>query len=98
MAKHHSPILLIDRGDLPSLTAAIIQPDPTRLILWHLHEADEAAERRAAIVKDHADFLGAADLVISEAWQGGVGRASDAEGLWQALLLMQAAIIAHHHG
>lgn len=98
MAKHNSPILLIDRGDLPSLTAAIIQPDPARLILWHLREADEAAARRAAIVKDHADFLGAADLIISDAWQGDVGRASDVEGLWQALLLVQAAIIARHRG
>jgi hypothetical protein len=98
MAKPDSPILLIDRGDLPSLVAAIIQPDPTRLILWHLREADEAAARRTAVVEEHASFLAAADLVVSEPWPGGVGRASDAEGLWQALMLVQAAIIARHRG
>jgi hypothetical protein len=98
MAKPDSSILLIDRGDLPSLVAAVIQPDPTRLLLWHLRETDDAAARRRAVVEEHAAFLGAADLVVCEPWTGDVGRASDAEGLWQALALIQAAIIARHRG
>jgi hypothetical protein len=98
MAKPDSPILLIDRGDLPSLVAAVTQPDPTRLLLWHLRETDDAAARRRAVVDEHAAFLGALDLVVCEPWTGDVGRASDAEGLWQALMLVQAAIIARHRG
>ncbi|MDY7110548.1 MAG: 7-cyano-7-deazaguanine synthase [Planctomycetota bacterium] len=98
MATPERSMLLIDRGDLPSLVAAVIQPDPARLLLWQLREGDEAAARRAAVVAEHADFLGAVRPVVSEPWSAEVGRASDAEGLWQALMLLQAAIIARHHG
>jgi len=96
MATPKSPILLIDLADLPSLAAAMTQPDPARLILWHLGEEGGAAERRAAIVREHGEFLGAAELIVSEAWRPGVGRTGDAAGLWQALMLVQAAIIARH--
>jgi len=96
MATPKSPILLIDLADLPSLAAAMTQPDPARLILWHLGEEGGAAERRAAVVREHAELLGAAELIISESWRPGVGRTGDQAGLWQALMLVQAAIVARH--
>ena len=96
MAMPKSPILLIDLADLPSLAAAMTQPDPARLILWHLREEGGAAERRAAVVRDQAELLGAAELIISESWRPGVGRTGDQAGLWQALMLVQAAIVARH--
>jgi hypothetical protein len=94
MATPKSPILLIDLADLPSLAAAMTQPDPARLILWHLRDEGGAGERRAAIVREHGELLGAAELIISESWRPDVGRAGDPAGLWQALMLVQAAIVA----
>ena len=98
MVAEEGPILLINRGDLPALTAATIQPDPSRLLLWHLKERDRAAPRRLAAVRKQRELIGAADLIVSEPWQAPDGRARDTEGLAEALMLVQAAIVARRRG
>lgn len=51
--------LLVDRGDLPSLAALFMQPDPSRVALWHLRERGAAADARLAAAAEHARIVGA---------------------------------------
>jgi hypothetical protein len=99
MALPSGSVLLIDRGDLPALAAAVIQPDPSRLVLWHRQGSDAASAQRAAAVETHAEMLGVADLIVSEGWdrRGVAGGAVD-RGLEQSLLLLQAALVARETG
>ena len=97
MAAARSPILLVDRGDLPSLVAGVIQGESARFVLWHLHEEDDAAPRRAEIVRRHAELFDA-ELIVSDAWQGGLPLDDQDAGLRQGMILLQAAIIARRTG
>ncbi len=98
MAKAKQPILLIDQADMPSLAATMIQPDPARLILWHLRGDDERASRCSAIVSEHAEILDSARVIVSDAWTSGVEQRADAGGLEDGLMLTQAAIVARQLG
>lgn len=86
-------ILLIDRGDLPSLAALVIQPDPARVRVWHLREPGPAGARRAKAAGDHADLIGA-ELLEDDAWHPrGAGRTVE-PALARVVALMQALTVA----
>jgi len=55
--------LIIDTGDLPSLTAIAIQDRPERCALWHPVLTDEAAPRRAHTVAEHAAIYAIDDVI-----------------------------------
>jgi len=59
----------MDRGDLPSLTALLIEPDPSRVILWHAPERGPAAYRRQQAVRAHAERFEVRELLIAETWE-----------------------------
>lgn len=87
-------ILLISRGDLPSLTAAVIQGDFSRLILWHVLEPDVAARRRREAVRACGEVLGVKRVVESEAPVLGMPGMAPPGGLYQSHLLLHAIITA----
>jgi hypothetical protein len=59
----------MDRGDLPSLTALLIEPDPSRVVLWHVPERGPAAFRRQQAARLHAERFEVRELVIAETWE-----------------------------
>ncbi|MCP3904735.1 MAG: hypothetical protein GY715_14000 [Planctomycetes bacterium] len=69
MASPASPIMVMDRGDLPSLTALLIEPDPSRVVLWHAPEGGPAGFRRQQMVRAHAGRFEVRELVIAEPWE-----------------------------
>jgi len=97
MASTRSPILLIDYGDLPSLTAAVIQGEAARFVLWHQRGNDAAAARRGEIVQRHAELFDS-ELIVSDPWPGGVALEEQDAGLQQGMTLLQAGIIARRSG
>ncbi len=91
-------VLLIDRGDLPSLVAATLEPDPSRMVLWHCGEADAGATGRSAAAKAHAEAMGARRVILTEPIVLGMQDMAPAPGLFQTGLLVQAAVIARQIG
>ena len=89
-----SPILLIDRGDLPSLAAISRVDDPTRLILWHPLEPDNAAPRRRTVCEGHTDALGVMRLIVNDPGNSGIAEMSPPAMLFHAQMLVQAAMMA----
>ena len=89
-----STILLIDRGDLPSLTAISMVPDPTQLILWHPLEPDKAATSRRTVCEGHTDALGVMRLIVNDPGNSGIAEMSPPAMLFHAQMLVQAAMLA----
>lgn len=89
-----TPILLIDRGDLPSLAAAMTETSPERMILWHFLEPDLAGTRRKQVCEAHVDQLGARRLIVIEPGAMGLSDMPPPKGMFQALMLLQAAATA----
>jgi hypothetical protein len=89
-----APILVIDRGDLPSLAATSLFNDPEQLILWHVRETDAAAEARRRIVQTKARVLGVRRLLMAEPLTVGLPELAAPVELYQAAMLLQAAAIA----
>lgn len=87
-------VLLIDRGDLPSLVAAALEPDGSRLVLWHPVEPDPAEPRRLAAVREHGEAFGTRSLVISALPDLGVPEMAPPPALYQAHMLLSAAVAA----
>ena len=92
------PVLLIDRGDMPSLAATVIQPDPARLVFWYQRDEGEMASRRLAMVNEHAEMLGVTNVIVSDGWDSGVALSRETPGLRRSLTLLQAAIVACESG
>lgn len=91
---------MIDRGDLPSLVAVALQPDPGRLILYYRDEPDVAAKRRAAAVQDHDAAYGVRRVIVCESGSPGITdhEAAIPTGLEQAHLLLHAVVAAGQLG
>lgn len=89
-----SPILIIDRGDLPSLAACMLYPDPGRMILWHVQETDAAARQRFRVCEAKAETLAARRLIASRPLDVGLPDLPPPSDLYQAALLLQAAAMA----
>ena len=85
---------MIDRGDLPSLVAITLAPDPGRLALFHVRESDAAADRRLAAAHRHADAFGTGDVAVEQP----PGEVPVPEGLRQAQVLLAAAAAATRLG
>ena len=83
------PVMIIARGDLPSLAAAAIQSEPGRLVFWHLRETGQSAERRREAVEACAEVLGVASIVHAEQPTTEANGAASGP-LSQALMLLQA--------
>lgn len=100
MTQSRGSALLIDHGDLPSLAAALLQTDPSKLILWHVRREDEAAARREAMVVRHADLFAARELIVVEPWNGAAAGVSQADepALWEAMEMLQATLAARRAG
>jgi hypothetical protein len=60
----NAPLLLIDVGDLPSLVAALIQPDPARLVLFHPQTESAAAQELLAAAREHERILSPAGFIV----------------------------------
>ncbi|MHC4910844.1 MAG: 7-cyano-7-deazaguanine synthase [Planctomycetota bacterium] len=93
-----APILFIDRGDMPSLAALAVQADHDRIVLWHLVEPDPAAQQRRAVIDRHARMWGIDHVLITEDPAIGVSGLVVPTGPLDALILVQAAVIAHQIG
>ena len=87
-------VMIIARGDLPSLTAAVIQSDFTRLVLWHVRESDVAGRRRSEAVRACGEVLGVRRVVETEAPRVGLPGMELPLGLEQSQLLLHAIIVA----
>ncbi|MHC4414355.1 MAG: 7-cyano-7-deazaguanine synthase [Planctomycetota bacterium] len=91
-------VLLIDHGDLPSLVAVALAPDPAGLVLFCPRAADPAADRRLAAARRHAAAYGASRLIVEEHAVPRTAEASPparvAASLSQARLLLHAAAAA----
>jgi hypothetical protein len=88
------PILIIDRGDLPSLTALAIQDDPESVILWHPIETDEASGHRRNICEIKTRTLGVRRLLVTPSVSLGLPNMPPLAELYQAMILIQAITIA----
>ncbi|MCZ6835779.1 MAG: 7-cyano-7-deazaguanine synthase [Planctomycetota bacterium] len=89
-----SPILVLDRGDLSSLCATLLDPNPERLILWHVRETDSAANRRLQACQAKAKAMGVKRLITSEPLELGLKGMTPPAELYQAMVLIQGAAIA----
>lgn len=86
-------VMIIARGDLPSLVAAAIQSDPGRLVFWHLRGGDESAVRRWEAVEACARVLGIERILpVSQPVEDRAGPVP--AGLGQAQMLLRAAVDA----
>ena len=92
-----STILLIDEGDLPSLTALTMQPERAQLVLWHQSDDEASAERRLHVVRQH-ERLSGGELLLTTAWSEPGGSAAAPRRLRRGLVLAQASIVASRHG
>lgn len=86
--------ILIDRGDLPGLVAAGLVTDPSGLLIWHPIEPDDAAERRREIIDEHGRLFNARRVIVSSVQDLGLADIPPPSGMYQAQLLMGAAILA----
>ena len=91
-------VLLIDRGDLPSLVGATLEPDPSRMVIWHRRGHDAGATGRSAATKDHAEAMGARRVILTEPIVLGMQDMAPPSGLFQTGLLLEAAVIAQQVG
>ncbi|MBT8484398.1 MAG: hypothetical protein HKO59_13865 [Phycisphaerales bacterium] len=92
MAAPTRTTLVIDAGDLPSLVAALLQPDPARVVLWHPRATGPAAAAQAACARSHRGLLDDAPLFETEAWIPPSGCAPT-RALERGLTLTQAACV-----
>lgn len=58
--------LVIQRGDLASLVLLLMQPDASKVIVWHPEGRTSAGRRRKACVEAVSTARGAGGLVVSE--------------------------------
>jgi hypothetical protein len=86
--------LIIDFGDLPSLTAASIQPHHDKVIVWHERGRGPSAAGRLAAVEHHAEALNVERLIVSEALVLGLPELPGAPELAQSHGLLHAMIVA----
>ncbi len=86
--------ILIDRGDLPGLVAAGLENDPSGLLIWHPLEPDAAADRRRELIEEHGRLFNARQVVVSGVRDLGLADIPPPTGMYQAQMLMGAAIIA----
>ena len=91
-------VVLIDRGDLPSLVAAMLETEPSRLVLWHMCERGAGGEGRLAAVREHADVLGVRRLIVAELGSLGVADLTQPVGLYFAHLLLHAVTLTTQLG
>jgi hypothetical protein len=61
-----APLLLIDVGDLPSLVAAMIQPEGGRLVLFHPQRPDGCAAARLAVLREHERIIRPAGITFGK--------------------------------
>ncbi len=88
-----APLLLIDGGDLPSLVAAMLQPDGGRIVLFHgQRDDDDDAAARLQVLAEHERIIRPAAMIF-----GRVGRLADSQAevpahvLWLNELALAAA-------
>ncbi len=100
MANSRTCSLLLDRGDAPSLAAALLQTDPSNLILWHVRGRDAAAARREAMVVRQAELFAARDLLVVGPWDATADApgSDDEPALREAMEMLQAALAARRAG
>lgn len=67
---------------------------PEKLILWHFLEPDLAGLKRRQVCEAHVDQLGARRLIVIEPGAMGLSDMPPPEGMFQALMLLQAAATA----
>jgi hypothetical protein len=93
-----APVLVVDRGDMPSLTACAIQADPSRCVLWHLVEPDLAAPRRCEAVEAHAEAWGIQNVVTSKPGDFGIPGMAPPPDLLLSSILLNAVTVARQVG
>jgi hypothetical protein len=86
--------LLIDRGDLPSLTVAGLESNPNRLVLWHARGRDAGSVARCTSVRAHADVLRPRELIVIDAIPSGLANRPMEGAAADICMLMQATLAA----
>lgn len=89
------PVLIIDRGDLPSLTALALEPQPEQVILWHPMGTDAAARSRKRVCETKTKRLGVRRLLTSAPYILGLPDMPPPVELHQVSMLIQASTIAN---
>ncbi len=88
-------VLLIDEGDLPSLVGLALERAPERVVLWHAHGSDDAAQPRLAAVQEHGQAFSVQRVVVVQGAGVVTGApASSTEALAQSVRLLSAAAAA----
>jgi 7-cyano-7-deazaguanine synthase in queuosine biosynthesis len=90
--------LLIDHGDLASLTLVALQADPSRVILWHPRASRSAVGGHLKAVSMHAEIIGRERLVLSEPTSNTMPSIVEPPQLRDAQMLLRAASHAMHMG
>jgi hypothetical protein len=93
-----SDIMLIDRGDLPSLVALGMESLPRGLVLWHPVEVWGPHEPRRLMVERHAEVFSALELLVTDVTETGLAVGHDGGGVRQGLMLLSALALAQELG
>jgi 7-cyano-7-deazaguanine synthase in queuosine biosynthesis len=92
----HADTLLLDRGDLASLTLLAIQPEPGRVALWHPRIGEPAQQRRANAVRQHAQLYGIEQVHVEIAPERAAHNENPAAR--RTITLLQCAVAAAELG
>ncbi len=92
MAENH--ILIIHTGDLPSLTATVLQPEPSQLVLWYPGRSAEQRSRRWIATEALGRMLDVKQVISTESPKLGLSDLEVPSELAQSHTLLESLVLA----